>query len=63
MGDVVNGPLACRYNSEPSERLGTVEANNEKDAIEKTAKTFDMPPERQNRIVVEKVSPARKLCC
>ena len=33
-----------------AERLGTVEAANEK-----AAKEFDIPPERQNRIVVEKV--------
>ncbi|MGB7830791.1 MAG: hypothetical protein WBL84_01140 [Xanthobacteraceae bacterium] len=38
-----------------AERLGTVEAANEKEAIEKAAKEFDIPPARQNRIVVEKV--------
>jgi hypothetical protein len=39
-----------------AEHLGTVDAANEKEAIEKAAKEFDIPPERQNRIVVEKVS-------
>jgi hypothetical protein len=38
-----------------AEHLGTVEAATEKDAIEKAAKEFDIPPERQNRITVEKV--------
>jgi hypothetical protein len=38
-----------------AERLGTVEAANEKEAIQIAAKEFDIPPERQNRIVVEKV--------
>ena len=37
-----------------AEHLGTVEAATEKDAIEKAAKEFDIPPERQNRLVVEK---------
>ena len=39
-----------------AEHLGTIEAANEKEAIEKAAKEFDIPPERQNRITVEKVS-------
>jgi len=39
-----------------AERLGTVEAANEKEAIEKVAKEFDIPAERKNRIVVEKVT-------
>jgi hypothetical protein len=39
-----------------AEHLGTVEAANERQAIEKAAKEFEIPPERQNRIVVEKVS-------
>jgi hypothetical protein len=39
-----------------AEHLGVVEAANEQDAIEKAAKEFDIPPERQNRIVVEKMS-------
>jgi hypothetical protein len=33
-----------------------VEAANEKEAIAKAAKQFDIPPARQNRIVVEKLS-------
>ena len=39
-----------------AEHLGTVEAANERQAIEKAAKEFEIPPEQQNRIVVEKVS-------
>ena len=39
-----------------AEHLGTVEAATEKEAIEKAAKQFDIPPERENRIEVEKVS-------
>ena len=39
-----------------AEHLGTVEAANEKEAIEKAAKLFNIPPERQNRIVAAKVS-------
>jgi hypothetical protein len=39
-----------------AEHLGTVDAATEKEAIEKAAKEFEIPPERQNRIVVEKVS-------
>jgi hypothetical protein len=39
-----------------AERLGTIEAANEKEAIEKAAKEFDIPPERQNRIVVQRMS-------
>ena len=39
-----------------AEHLGTVEAANERQAIEKAAKEFEIPPERQNRIVVERVS-------
>jgi hypothetical protein len=39
-----------------AEHLGTVEAANDRQAIEKAAKEFEIPPERQNRIVVEKVS-------
>jgi hypothetical protein len=38
-----------------AERLGTVEAANETEAIQIAAKEFDIPPERQNRITVEKV--------
>jgi hypothetical protein len=42
-----------------AERLGTVEANSEKEAIRQAAKTFDIPPERQNRIVVTKIGAAK----
>jgi hypothetical protein len=38
-----------------AEHLGTVEAFNEKDAIEKAAKEFDIPPERRNRLVAQKI--------
>jgi hypothetical protein len=30
------------------------------EAIEKAAKEFDIPPERQNRIAVEKVSKSKE---
>ena len=39
-----------------AEHLGTVTGANERQAIEKTAKLFDIPSERQNRIVVTKIS-------
>jgi hypothetical protein len=39
-----------------AERLGTVEAANANEAIKIAAKKFDIPPERQNRIVVQKMS-------
>ena len=42
-----------------AEHLGTIEAANEKEAIEKAAKEFDIPPERQNRITFEKVSKSK----
>src|SRR4029077_1782300 len=46
-----------------AERLGTIEAANEKEAIEKAAKEFDIPPERQNRIVVQPCcEPGPVLC-
>jgi hypothetical protein len=35
--------------------LGSVEAPNEKAAIEAAAKLFNIPPERQNRISVQKL--------
>ena len=41
-----------------AEHLGTVDAATEKEAIEKAAKAFEIPPERQNRIVVESVMAA-----
>ena len=37
-----------------AEHLGTIEAVSEKDAIEKAAKEFDIPPERRNRLVAQK---------
>ena len=36
--------------------LGSIEAANEKAAIEAAAKLFNIPPERRNRIVVTKIS-------
>jgi hypothetical protein len=42
-----------------AEYLGIVEAATEKEAIEKAAKQFDIPPERQNRIAVEKMSKSK----
>ena len=41
------------------EHLGTVEADSEKEAIAKAAKTFDIPPERRNRIVVQKIGATK----
>jgi hypothetical protein len=38
-----------------AEHLGNVEAATEKEAIEKAAKEFDIPPERRNRITVQKM--------
>jgi 1,2-phenylacetyl-CoA epoxidase PaaB subunit len=42
-----------------AEHLGTVEAANEKEAIEKAAERFDIPPERHNRIAVQKSARIR----
>jgi len=42
-----------------AERLGTVEADNEKEAIRQAAKTFDIPPERRNRIVVARIGATK----
>ena len=42
-----------------AEHLGTVEAANANEAIKIAAKEFDIPPEQQNRIVVEKVSKSK----
>jgi hypothetical protein len=39
-----------------AEHLGTVEAPNASEAILEAIKRFEIPPERQNRIIVEKVS-------
>jgi hypothetical protein len=40
----------------PAEQLATVEAANAYEAIKIAAKKFDIPPERQNRIKVTKIS-------
>jgi hypothetical protein len=42
-----------------AEHLGTVEAANAQEAIKIAARRFDIPPERQNRIAVEKVSKSK----
>jgi hypothetical protein len=42
-----------------AEHLGTVEASTEKEAIEKAAERFDIPPDRQNRITVQKMGKDR----
>jgi hypothetical protein len=39
-----------------AEHLGTVEAATEKEAIEKAAERFDIPPDGRNRIAVQKMS-------
>jgi hypothetical protein len=39
-----------------AEHLGTVEAADDKEAIEKAVKQFDIPPERKSRIVVQRLS-------
>jgi hypothetical protein len=39
-----------------AEHLGTVEAANDKEAIDKAVIQFDIPPERKDRIVVQRVS-------
>jgi hypothetical protein len=38
-----------------AEHLGTVEAANENEAVEKAAERFDIPPERRNRVAVQKM--------
>jgi hypothetical protein len=38
-----------------AEHLGTIEAANEKEALTKAAKEFDIPPERRNRLVAQKI--------
>jgi hypothetical protein len=40
----------------PAEQLATVEAANAYEALKIAAKKFDIPPERQNRIKVTKIS-------
>jgi hypothetical protein len=42
-----------RHRAEP---LGTVEAANASEAILEAIKRFEIPPERQNRVTVEKVT-------
>jgi hypothetical protein len=42
-----------------AEHLGTVEAATEKEAIEKAAEWFEIPPDRRNRIAVQKISKNR----
>jgi hypothetical protein len=39
-----------------AEHLGTVEAANAQEAKKIAAREFDIPPERQSRITVEKIS-------
>jgi hypothetical protein len=39
-----------------AERLGTVEAASEREAIRKAAQEYEIPPERQNRLVVTKLA-------
>jgi hypothetical protein len=43
-----------------AEHLGTVEAANANEAIKIAAKRFDIPPERQNRIAVQKIASKGK---
>ena len=38
-----------------AEHLGTVEAATEKEAIDKAAERLEIPPERRNRIAVQKM--------
>ena len=38
-----------------AEHLSTVDAANEKEAIEKAVERFEIPPERRNRIAVQKM--------
>ena len=42
-----------------AEHLGTVEAATEKEAIEKAAERFEIPPDRRNRIAVQKSARIR----
>jgi hypothetical protein len=39
-----------------AEHLGEVEAPDERSAIKKAAEVFDIPPERQNRMTVTKIT-------
>jgi hypothetical protein len=38
-----------------AEHLGTVEAANKQDAIQKAAEQFDIPPTLKNRLTVRKI--------
>ena len=38
-----------------AEHLGTIEAATEKEAIEKAAERFEIPPDRRNRIAGQKM--------
>jgi hypothetical protein len=42
-----------------AEHLGTVEAPNASEAILEAIKSFEIPPEQQNRIAVEKMTENR----
>ena len=52
----LNAPLARRYHPQGAEYLGTVEAATEKEAIEKAAERFEIPPDRRNRSAVQKMT-------
>ena len=39
-----------------AEHLGTIEAATEREAIEKAAERFEIPPDRRNRIAVQKMT-------
>jgi hypothetical protein len=43
-----------------AEHRGTIEAANEKEAIEKAAERFDIPPDRRNRIAVQKMGKEKE---
>ena len=53
---MTDATLVGQLDPKKAEHLGTVTGANERQAIEKTAKLFDIPSERQNRIVVTKIS-------
>jgi hypothetical protein len=60
MGDVVRMPRwRVDVIRKRAEHLGTVEAATEREAIEKAAERFDIPPERRNRIAVQKMSKSK----
>ena len=49
-------PGASISSASAPKHLGTVEAANEKEAIEKAAERFEIPPpERRNRVAVQKM--------